>query len=122
MRRVATNLCLDRLRKKRELPLAEKSEDAGAHGIDSTPHADTLLTQRESMAQVQGAIAALPERQRAAITLCHFQEMSQVEAARVLDISVHAYESLLSRARRTLRERLKTEKTALLTDFGGSLS
>ncbi len=122
MRRVATNLCLDRLRKKRELPLPEQDDSAGGRGIDDAISAPDLLTQRESMAQVQSAIAALPERQRAAITLCHYQEMSQIEAARVLEISVHAYESLLSRARRALRARLKMQKTALLDDFGGSPS
>ena len=52
------------------------------------------------------AIEALPERQREALVLCHFQELPQSEAAALLDVSVDALESLLARARRTLRQSL----------------
>ncbi len=52
---------------------------------------------------IRAAIAALPERQRSAIVLCHFQGLGQAEAAAVMGIGEHAYESLLARARRSLR-------------------
>ena len=52
------------------------------------------------------AIADLPERQRAALALCHFEDMSNIEAAEVLGLSVGAVESLLVRARRALKESL----------------
>ena len=51
-------------------------------------------------------MAELPERQRSALSLVHFEELTNIEAAKLLDVSVEALESLLSRARRTLRERL----------------
>jgi RNA polymerase sigma-70 factor (ECF subfamily) len=53
--------------------------------------------------QVEAAIAALPERQREAIVLCHYQELGNIEAAALMQISVEALESLLSRGRRALR-------------------
>ena len=48
----------------------------------------------------------LPERQREAMLLCHYQGHTNPEAAAMLEVSVDALESLLARARRTLRERL----------------
>jgi RNA polymerase sigma-70 factor (ECF subfamily) len=45
----------------------------------------------------------LPERQRSAIIMCHYQGLSNREAAEILDVSVDALESLLARARRSLR-------------------
>jgi RNA polymerase sigma factor (sigma-70 family) len=53
--------------------------------------------------RVQAAIARLPARQREAVVLCHFQEISNIRAAEMMEISVEALESLLSRGRRALR-------------------
>jgi len=52
------------------------------------------------------ALAALPDRQREAIVLQYYQELSNIEAAALMNISVDALESLLSRARRNLRSYL----------------
>ena len=59
---------------------------------------------------VQAAIALLPERQRAALTLCHYQELGQAEAAAIMGIGESAYESLLARARRRLRQLLASDE------------
>ena len=56
-----------------------------------------------SIKQAPFAAASLPERQREALLLCHFQELSNIEAAQVLSLTVDALESLLARARRGLR-------------------
>ena len=47
--------------------------------------------------------AVLPDRQREAIVLCPYQDLSNIEAAELMGISVEALESLLSRGRRALR-------------------
>ena len=99
--RVALNACYDRLRRKRTAPLDEALElpDAGpgpGHGLDAPALA----------AAVAAALAELPERQRAAILLCHHEERSNIEAAEILGLSVEATESLLARGRRNLRARL----------------
>lgn len=114
MRRVTTNMCLDRLRKKKEI-----LSDTLPEMVDESQSALDGLEEEESGAVVRGAILNLPDRQRAAITLCHYQELSQKEAAAILEISVEAYESLLSRARRALRGKLAEQKSTLLSGYGG---
>lgn len=98
---VVLNLCRDRLRRRREI-----SSDAIPDAADPMPNAESALVEVERADAVRQAIAALPERQREAIVLVHYQELSGGEAAAALDISIEALESLLSRGRRTLRARL----------------
>jgi RNA polymerase sigma-70 factor (ECF subfamily) len=107
MHRVALNLCYDRLRRRRERP----DPDAGLDLHDPSPAPPEELLARERAARVQAEIARLPERQRAAITLCCFQELTNIEAAAALEVSVDALESLLARARRALRAALEDERT-----------
>ena len=101
MHRVALNLCYDRLRRQREQPMAEPPDQ-----IDPGPAPDAGLMGLETRDQVEAALARLPERQREAIVLCHYQEFGNIEAAALMQISVEALESLLSRARRNLRSLL----------------
>jgi len=108
--RVAMNICIDILRKrKREVP-----EDAAPEQIDHAPRPDEVLFTSEKRFAIDEALAALPERQRMAITLCHFQELSNIEAAKVMEVSVDALESLLARGRRGLRDRLSPLRDSLL--------
>ncbi|MBO6635066.1 RNA polymerase sigma factor [Parvibaculum sp.] len=110
LHRVAANLCLDRLRRIRgtvdidEMPNLESDE----------PGPDRQLEERELSARVEAALQLLPERQRAAVVLSHYQGLSNIETAEVLEVTVEAVESLLSRARRQLRVSLATEKDELL--------
>ena len=52
-------------------------------------------------------MAALPDRQREAIVLHYYQELSNIEAASIMEVSIDALESLLARARRNLSAYLK---------------
>ena len=79
--------------------------------IDSHGPEETVSNQAQSRRLVI-ALAALPERQRTALTLCAYHGLSNKEAAVVMDINVEALESLLSRARRKLRK-------SLILDTGG---
>ncbi len=101
MHRVALNLCYDRLRRRREPPL-ETTPDP----IDPGPSPDRGLMAADIGVRVERAMAGLPHRQREAIVLCHYQELSNIEAAALMGISIEALESLLSRARRALRAAL----------------
>jgi RNA polymerase sigma factor (sigma-70 family) len=98
MHRVALNLCYDRLRRRREAPMADPPDRP-----DPGPAPDRGLQVAELGAQVERALAALPHRQREAIVLCHYQELGNIEAAGLMGVSVEALESLLGRARRALR-------------------
>lgn len=107
--RVAMNVCLDKLRKaKREAP-----EDAAPEQADSAARQDDVVFAAQKRFAIDEALAALPDRQRAAISLCHFQEVSNIEAARIMDVSVDALESLLARGRRALRDRLQPMREQL---------
>ena len=101
LHRVGLNLCYDRLRRRREI-----ATDVLPDRIDDGPAPDRGLLAAETGAQVQAALARLPERQREAIVLCHYQELGNIEAAALMEISVEALESLLSRGRRALRAAL----------------
>jgi len=101
LHRVALNLCYDRLRRRREIP-TETPPDRP----DDGPAPDRGLLAAETGARVDAALRRLPDRQREAIVLCHYQDLSNIEAASVMEISVEALESLLSRGRRTLRQSL----------------
>lgn len=70
---------------------------------DGSPAADVLMARVDDVRLVQEAIARLPDRQRTALVLCHFQELGQAEAAAVMGVGESAYESLLARARRNMR-------------------
>ena len=101
LHRIANNLCVDLFRKNRRLqPLEDPEAEPGGSEPDYE-HAGTVATRRIDL-----ALASLPERQRTAIIMCHYQGLSNREAANILDVSVDALESLLSRGRRTLRQKL----------------
>ncbi len=108
LHRVALNLCYDRLRSRRERPLnAVALEDEQLiEAIDSSPSPEEQLQDQAQSTQLAAALAALPERQREAIVLQYYQELSNIEAAALMEVSVEALESLLSRARRNLRRYL----------------
>lgn len=101
LHRVGLNLCYDRLRRRREIPTETPPERP-----DEGPAPDRGLMAADVGRRVQAALAALPDRQREALVLCHYQELSNIEAARLMEVSVEALESLLSRGRRTLRKTL----------------
>ncbi len=73
---------------------------------DPAPAADAQLIAAARASAVSSALNALPERQQRAIRLRHFEDLSNPDIAAVLDVSVEAVESLLSRARRSLAVRL----------------
>ena len=56
---------------------------------------------------VRAALASLNERQRMALLLHKFEEMSYADVGAALDMSPSAVKSLLSRARESLREKLE---------------
>jgi len=113
--RVGLNLCYDRLRRRRETPVETFPEM-----VDDGPAPDRGLLAAETGARVQQVLMRLPQRQREAIVLCHYQELGNIEAAQLMGISVEALESLLSRARRTLRASLEDLATRPRTNRRGN--
>lgn len=96
--RVAVNLCLDRLRRRRFASDAELPERA-----DDAPGADQGIAAAQLRAAALAALGDLSERHRAAIVLTYYEELPNAEAAEVLDMKLKAFESLLLRARGAMR-------------------
>ncbi len=101
LHRVALNLCYDRLRRRREVVTDTPPEQP-----DDGPAPDRGLEAKDVGDRVAAAMRRLPDRQREAIVLCHYQELSNIEAAAMMGVSVEALESLLGRGRRALRAAL----------------
>jgi len=100
LHRVAYRLAIDRLRRRRPHVDIDDYDDRIE---DEGPAPDRNLDRIDDVRLVHEALDQLSDRQRAVIVLAHFQELGQSEAAAILGIGEHAYESLLARARRRLR-------------------
>jgi len=107
--RVASNLVMDRYRRKPMLEL-EYAQDVP----DSTMTAPAMLDQSHVTKVIDAAIASLPDRQKLALALVHFEHMTNIAAAAAMEVSVDALESLLARARRGLKEKLGSGGRQLL--------
>ena len=103
--RVATNLAIDQTRRARSVPLEEAAEP-----VDPALSADQGLIAAEDRRRLERALTNLPPRQRAAIALTYDQGLSNAASAEVMEISVGAFELLLVRARRALREAMMEDK------------
>jgi RNA polymerase sigma-70 factor (ECF subfamily) len=99
--RIVLNLVIDRKRQRVMAPLDDVFEpaDESDDGFDKLYH-------EELSKVVASAVSRLPERQRAVLLLCFFEGRTNVEAGRLLSLTVSAVESLLVRARRALRAEL----------------
>ena len=111
---VALNLCRDRLRRRRPSAALEDVPEP----VDPSPTAADGIQSDQVGRRVNQALDALPPRQREAIVLCHYQGLSNIEAAQLLGLSVDALESLLARGRRGLRRALAPEAADLLVASG----
>jgi RNA polymerase sigma factor (sigma-70 family) len=99
--RVATNAALDRLRKSRF-----RSDEDIPERADESPLADAIIAHDDEAQLARAAIAALPDNQRAAIVLTYYEDLSNKDAAEMLDLNIKAFESLLFRARAALKQAL----------------
>lgn len=109
LHRVALNLCLDRRARRPHVALDDVPAPAAA-GTDVA----AALQAEDVTRHVRAEVMQLAERQRVALVLSHYQGLSSAETADVMGITVEAVESLLARARRTLRERLRGMAPSLL--------
>jgi RNA polymerase sigma-70 factor (ECF subfamily) len=107
--RIATNLCIDRMRKKKP----DYSLDAEVDGIEGgdmysrlpsselTPEEEVVRAEMQS--EVQQAIANLPENYRAAVILKYMHDMSLQEIADILEVPVSTVKTRIHRGREALR-------------------
>jgi RNA polymerase sigma-70 factor (ECF subfamily) len=117
LRRVTANRCIN----ARETAFTSRREGLAEEALlgvpDPRPDPQAKLEERQTAAAVQGALAALPPRQRMAVVLSRFEGLSYEEIAAALDCSVSSVESLLFRARQALVRLLSGCRPQV---FGGS--
>jgi RNA polymerase sigma-70 factor (ECF subfamily) len=103
--RIATNHCLNLLsRLDRKLIRRESpAHDAEMTASDDQQHA---LENKQLREALRSALRALPERQRAALLLVHYEGMSYREAAEAIEVSEGAIKSLVHRARAGVADQL----------------
>ena len=81
-----------------------KDLPAGSATQNGTP--ETLILRTELEEVVANAVTQLPEGQREALILAHYEQLSLAEIAQIMEIEVTAVKSRLQRARAQLKERL----------------
>lgn len=111
LRRVVSNLCVDRMRSGKRLVVVDEVPERAQSATQQSE-----LEEQDTSQRVDAALKALPDRQRTALTLFHYEGLSQIEIGQIMGISDEAVESLLARARRSLKTTLRDELEELLTD------
>ena len=112
LHRVVFNLSIDRRRLKPFVELKEEDDTA-----DTGPDGAEMFERGEAERVLRIGLALLPDRQRAAVSLCYLGETSMAEAAEIMGLSVSAVESLLVRGRRALKAHFQAQGLLSLGDI-----
>jgi RNA polymerase sigma-70 factor (ECF subfamily) len=111
--RIATNLCIDRLRKKKPDYYLD-ADIAGTEGLTmySQIPAETVLPEKEveSMElreQIQEEIEKLPDKYRAVIILKYIEDLSLNEISEILGMPLGTVKTRIHRGREALRNQLR---------------
>lgn len=118
--RIATNVCLNEIRKPqfravhRALSM-EQEPDRGVLSADGARDGPAKALERKAIARVlREAMDGMAEKQRTAFLLNKYQDLSYTEVAGIMKTSEKAVKSLIHRAKETLAERLKPLMPELL--------
>ena len=111
--RIATNLCIDRIRKKKPDYYLD-AEVSGTDGLTmySQVASDTILPEDEVESielqeTIQREITKLPEKYRSVIVLKYIEELSLNEISEILDIPLGTVKTRIHRGREALRHQLR---------------
>ena len=122
--RIATNVCLNEIRKPQfRIPHqsvnSQRSYGGGENDrrleFGTTKGPDEILEGQAVERVIKRALEQIPEKQRIAFLLSKYQELSYAEVAEVLEVSEKAVKSLVHRAKEALAERLKPLMPELLS-------
>jgi RNA polymerase sigma-70 factor (ECF subfamily) len=114
--RIATNLCIDRVRKRKRSPQQaysldepfDKDEDSGGRDVPDVTNEPSLGVEREELRQqVRLTVAQMPEKLRSVLVMCDIQGMAYEQIAQVLDCPIGTVKSRLFHARADLARRLR---------------
>ncbi|MCM3719454.1 RNA polymerase sigma factor SigW [Fictibacillus phosphorivorans] len=108
--RIATNLCIDRLRKKKpdyyldaEVPGTDGATMYNQLSTDE-PLPEQVVTENERWNELQEEIMKLPEKYRTAIVLKYVEDLSLEEISHIMDIPVPTVKTRIHRGREALKK------------------
>jgi RNA polymerase sigma-70 factor (ECF subfamily) len=111
--RIATNLCIDRIRKKKPDYYLD-AEVAGTEGLNmysqipsNIPLPEADVESLELQATIQRAISKLPEKYRSVIVLKYIEELSLNEISEILEMPLGTVKTRIHRGREALRKQLR---------------
>ena len=111
--RIATNLCIDRIRKKKPDYYLD-AEVPGTDGLNmySQISSDSRLPEEdveslELQAVIQREISKLPEKYRFVIVLKYIEELSLNEISEILELPLGTVKTRIHRGREALRKQLR---------------
>ncbi|KOS66861.1 RNA polymerase sigma factor SigW [Lysinibacillus contaminans] len=110
--RIATNLCIDRIRKKKPDYYLD-AEVTGTEGLDMYSQIaakdqlpEETLVQMELQERIQYEIGRLPDKYRSVIVLKYIEELSLQEISEILDMPLGTVKTRIHRGREALRKQL----------------
>lgn len=112
--RIATNLCIDRLRKRRPVySLDAETDHEGLDGYsmlpsdDRTPESELLLSETQKL--IRDAVETLPVKYKSIMILRYLQDLSLQEISEVLDLPVTTVKTRVHRGREYMRKKLESK-------------
>ncbi|NBD36847.1 MAG: sigma-70 family RNA polymerase sigma factor [Chloroflexi bacterium] len=109
--RIASNTCIDCLRRRKPEPsLDDMGEDGAWEWFPGhSPNPEREVMKQEQQSQVQDAVAQLQPLDRTVVALFYWEGLSYADISEVTDLTVPAIKSRLYRARRAMAEHLTQE-------------
>lgn len=106
--RIAVSRSLNRVKKNKFNQLISSFENLFDHAkVESNNKPDQLLESKERAKSLQKTIDKLPENQRIAFVLHHYDGYSYLQISEIMDCSLSSVESLIHRAKVGLRKKLE---------------
>ena len=99
--RIVANRCLDQMRKKKPHHLPDDYD-----GMDDTISADDVLIENEQQRAVEIAFRSLSSNMQTALNLSFYDPVPNKEAAKIMGLSLKAFQSLVIRAKNALKDKV----------------
>lgn len=109
---IASNLCIDRLRRRRLEPIAfadATQHDDDIEFISREPQPDAALARKQRDEAIRAILLELPAEDRSVVVMFYFNDMSYEEIAQATSTTVSAVKSRLFRARQKMAKSRWTE-------------
>jgi RNA polymerase sigma-70 factor (ECF subfamily) len=105
--RIAYNLAIDYIRRKKDTESIDSPDFSAQDSLSNTKTPSSSLSSDEKMRQVESAMAELPEKLRAAVTLVMIDDMDPSEAAKILSCPTATVYWRIHKAKKILQQKLK---------------